>query len=260
MAGARKKHAVAVIGGGNLGGAFLAGWAERAHWVVEPDAGKHKALKAWATPVASVKDLPDKLDLAVVTVKPASVKPVLADLRAKKPAHVLSFAAGVTIAQMRAALGGGPSLHRGMANTAAAMRASTITLCAEKTALPGPLRELLSALGEVVAVQDEKWMDAITAVSASAPAFFLLAMEGLSDGGLRLGLPRQLADQLAVGAARAAQAVAAAEQMTRAKHKITSPAGTTIAGLTVLERAGTHAAFSDAAVAAASRAKELADS
>ncbi|MCC6809102.1 MAG: NAD(P)-binding domain-containing protein [Deltaproteobacteria bacterium] len=252
---------LAVIGGGNLGGAFLAGLAQAAgaRFVVEPDKDKQRALKAYATPCARVADLPDDLDLAIITVKPPLVKGVLAELAAKKPAHVVSFAAGVTLAQMRAAIGARKTtLHRGMASTAAASCASTTTLCDEKSALPQALQDLLATLGEVISIADEKWMDAITAVSASAPAFFLLAMEGLSDGGLRLGLPRDLADRLAVGAARAAEAVARKEHMTRAKHKITSPGGTTIAGLTVLERAGVHAAFSDAAMAAAARAKELA--
>lgn len=248
---------IAVIGGGNLGSAFLSGWGRGDRLVVEPDRDKHKPLKAWATPVSTVKELPERLDLAIITVKPALVRTVLSELRTKRPAHVLSFAAGVTLAAMRAAIGNGAALHRGMASTAAAQRASTTTLCSEKAKLPAELRKMLEQLGDLIDIDDEKHMDAITAVSASAPAFFLLAMEGLSDGGLRLGLPRALADRLAEGAARAAHAVASADQMTRAKNRITSPGGTTIAGLTVLERAGVHAAYSDAAVAAAARAKEL---
>lgn len=250
-----------MLGGGNLGGAFLAGWADTTHLVVEPDRTKHKALKAYSTPLESIADLPDGLELAVIMVKPALVKPVLAELRSKKPKHILSFAAGVTSAHMRYAIGDGPRLHRGMASTAAAFRATTTSLWSETDSLPKHYKDLLATLGDLIDVADEKWMDAITAVSASAPAFFLLALEGLSDGGLRLGLPRALADRLALGAARAAHAVAveSSAPFAQAKNRITSPGGTTIAGLTVLERASVHAAFSDAAVAAAARAKELAD-
>jgi pyrroline-5-carboxylate reductase len=253
---ASKRITIAVVGGGNLGGAFLAGWQghDSVRYVVEPDLKKHKQLAALATPVASIAALPAGLDLAVITVKPPLVKTVLAELAPKKVKQVVSFAAGISLASMREAMAETP-LCRAMGSTAAATRATTISLCG---ALPEKLEAAFAYLGETLSIADEKWMDAITAVSASAPAFFLLAMEGLSDGGLRLGLPRELADKLALSAARSAYAVATQDHMTRAKHKITSPAGTTIAGLTVLERASVHAAFSDAAVAAAARAADLA--
>lgn len=255
----------AIIGGGNLGGAFAAGWRDMAGlalWIVEPDVSKHAQWRGWrgVTLLRELAALPAGLDVVVVAVKPALVPETVSALRALAPKTVVSFAAGVPLALLRQRYGSGGKLVRAMGNTAAALRASTTTLVAEAGGVSKTLLGLFAWLGAVVTVQNEAELDAAMAVSASAPAFLLLAAEGLSDGGVKLGLKREVADVLAAGALRAAAAVAVAEPgaMTAARHRVTSPGGTTIAGLTVLERAAVRAAFNDATAATVARGVEMA--
>jgi pyrroline-5-carboxylate reductase len=260
------KVSIAVIGGGALGGALVRGLgdgseAEIALWLVEPDADKAQLLGK-AARLSSLKDvssLPMGIDLAIVAVKPALVSTVCRALARRSPKVVLSLAAAVPLVELRRALGGKPALYRAMMSTAAAQRQTTTSLLAEstRTLQPDWLDALLRRLGGLVHLNDEKLLDAVMAVSASAPAFFLAAAEGLADGGVRLGLGRAMAETLALGAMRSAFAVAEADGMTRAKYGITSPGGTTIEGLAVLERNATKAAFSDAAVAVVHRAHEM---
>jgi pyrroline-5-carboxylate reductase len=250
------KPALAVIGGGNLGGAFLAGYLRASEGkyellVVDPDESKHvSGVKGFG----AVADLPNGIDLVIVCVKPQLTEAACRALAQKSPKLVVSFAAGVKLAQLEAACGSVPVV-RAMGNTAAAFCASITSLVGNN--VPDRLLADFAPLGDVIVLSDEKQMDAAMAISASAPAFFLMAGEGLSDGGVRLGLPREMADRLAVGAIRAAAAVGAHERMAIARQRITSPGGTTIEGLAVLETAAVRGAFSEAAVATAKRAKEL---
>jgi pyrroline-5-carboxylate reductase len=246
---------IAVVGGGNLGGSFVAGYlrAGVAVMVVEPDSKKH------VQGVQNLSDLtllPKGADIVVIAVKPQLVGKVCKELAAQEPKCVVSFAAGVTLEALRRDCGPGPQVVRAMGNTAAAFGASITSLVCDGP-VPEGVKEAFEPLGEVVVLGDEKQMDGAMAISASAPAFFLMAAEGLSDGGVRLGLSRELANSMAVGAMRAAAAVATHEHMTLAKQRITSPGGTTIVGLAVLETAAVRGAYADAAVATAKRAKEL---
>ncbi len=256
------KRVIAIIGGGNLGGAFAAGYLRRGAQdydlvVVEPDRAKHAAFSG-ARCVDDIAALGKGVALAIIAVKPQLVQQVCQQLGALEPEVVVSFAAGVRLDALRAALGAGPKLIRAMGNTAAAFGASITSLCAAPGEdVPPSLTADFAPLGDVIVLADEKQMDAAMALSGSAPAFVLAAAEGLSDGGVRLGLGRELADRMAIGAIRAAAAVGASEHMTVAKQRITSPGGTTIEGLAVIESAAVRAAFADAAVAAAKRAKEL---
>jgi pyrroline-5-carboxylate reductase len=118
--------------------------------------------------------------------------------------------------------------------------------------------ELLKAVGHVHEA-DETLMDAVTGLSGSGPGFIALVVEALSDGGVKAGLPRPLALALAIEtlSGTAALLEQTGEHPAQVKDRVSSPGGTTIAGLSVLEQRGVRGALIDAVVAAAARAREL---
>ena len=120
------------------------------------------------------------------------------------------------------------------------------------------VEQLLSAVGVAVSV-DEKLLDAVTGLSGSGPAYVYQIIEALSDGGVRVGLPREVATKLAAqtlfGAAK--MVLETGEHPGVLKDAVTSPGGTTIAGLHALERGGLRAALMNAVEAATNRSKEL---
>jgi pyrroline-5-carboxylate reductase len=203
-------------------------------------------------------------DVLVLAVKPQVMPQVLAELRPAVSARhlVISIAAGVPLASLAAGLGPDCRLARVMPNTPALVGEGASGYCLGPNATPADdatVRTAVNSVGRAFLV-GEHLLDAVTGLSGSGPAFVYTMIEALSDGGVRVGLPRDVATALA------AQTILGAAKMVletglhtgTLKDQVTSPGGTTIAGLHALERGGVRAALMNAVEAATQRSAELA--
>lgn len=248
-----------------LGGLLDSGWEPDQLCVAETDPDRRHGLEA---EFADVRVVPSAAwavadaDVAVIAVKPADVGAVL---EAALPALgndtlVLSIAAGITVAELEDAVPGRPVV-RAMPNTPSLVRQGAAAIAAGSHVIDPHLElaeRLLGAVGIVVRV-DESLLDAVTGLSGSGPAYVFLVAEAMVEGGVLAGVPRSIAERLvaqtlAGSAALLAEGSASAESLRAA---VTSPGGTTAAGLRELEARGVRAAFLDAIAAAARRSADL---
>jgi len=243
-------------------GEALAGGLLRAGWdgigIVEKLEERRVALSDLLPGVDVLADVAPA-DGAVIAVKPNDVASACAAL--KGTARVLSIAAGVPIAALESALEPGTAVVRAMPNTPALVGAGAAAIAAGTAAGDDDLEwaaSILGAVGEVVRVP-EALLDAVTGLSGSGPAYVFLVAEALIDAGVLAGLPRDvsvaLTTQTLLGSARLLAESGATPEALRAQ--VTSPGGTTAAGLHALESAGVRAAFLDAVAAATARSREL---
>ena len=203
-------------------------------------------------------------EVILLCTKPLDIREaLLAATRASsgKPLLVISIAAGITVAALESAASEGIRIIRAMPNTPALVGKGAAGYCLGSRATPQDAetaRLLLGAVGLAVEVP-ERLMDAVTGLSGSGPAYIYLVIEALADGGVCAGLPRadalRLAAQTVLGAA--AMVLETGQHPAVLKDMVTSPGGTTIAGLAELERHGLRAALIDAVGAATRRATEL---
>ena len=202
-------------------------------------------------------------DLVVLAVKPQIVDRILGPLADKLTPEklVLSIAAGVPVESLEARLPAGTRVVRSMPNTAAIALACATAIAAGTHATKADLdvcRALFEAVGRCVVV-DESLLDAVTGLSGSGPAYVMLMIEALADGGVKVGLGRDtalmLAAQTVYGAAKLQ--LETGEHPGRLKDMVTSPGGTAIAGLHTLESGGLRRTLIDAVEAAATRSAEL---
>jgi pyrroline-5-carboxylate reductase len=207
-------------------------------------------------------DVVQNADILILAVKPQVMKSVIEELTASvdDAKLVISIAAGVKIDRIQQEL---PSARiiRVMPNVAALVHASMSAISPGPSAMPEDLRlaqDIFQAVGETVVVE-EKLMDAVTGLSGSGPGYIFYAINALADGGVKVGLPRDIALKLAAqtvyGAAK--MAIETREHPMQLRDKVTSPGGTTIAGLYALERHAFGAALMDAVETATRRAQEL---
>jgi len=255
-----------LVGGGRMGEALLtgllaAGWAEATDLgVVEQLPARRADLSKHFAGVAILEE-PEKADGVVVAVKPDDVERACAAISAAGAGRVLSIAAGVPLARLERALGGDTPVVRAMPNTPALVGAGAAAIAPGAHATDDDLawaESILSAVGVVVRVP-EKLLDAVTGLSGSGPAYVFLVAEALIEAGVLAGLPRDvsvtLTNQTLLGAARLLTETGDGPEALRAA--VTSPGGTTVAGLRALEQSGVRAAFLDAVMAATERSKEL---
>ena len=215
-----------------------------------------------ATAVATNEQLADQAHALVLCVKPVDALDALRSLRSGLAGKlIVSIVAGLPLSALQEAAGPEARVVRVMPNTPALIHqgAAAYSLGRTATSEDAALTEkLFGAVGQVVKVKEEL-LDVVTGLSGSGPAYVYLVIEALSDAGVLMGLPRDLALKLA------AQTVAGAAQMVieTGKHpaalrdEVTSPGGTTIAGLEALEAAAVRSAFLSAVRAATERAREL---
>ncbi len=207
--------------------------------------------------------LVERAQVVVLAVKPQQWEAAVGPLRAVlTPGHlVVSIMAGVTLARLRAALGPDPRLVRVMPNTPALVGegASGFTLADNCTAEDAPFVERMLGCVGIAQQVSEPALDAVTGLSGSGPAFVYLMIEALSDAGVLCGLPRDVATRLAAQTLRggASMVLETGQHPGVLKDQVTSPAGTTIAGLTALESGAVRASLIEAVRRAFERSREL---
>jgi pyrroline-5-carboxylate reductase len=257
---------LAVFGGGNMGAALVgglmsSGWDGADVAVVEPVASRRDVLGAELPGVEVTAVLAGPADGVVLAVKPGDVADAARAAAAAGAARVLSIAAGVTTRSIEDALGTDAAVVRAMPNTPALVGAGASAIAAGRHAGDEDLdwaEAILAAVGIVVRVP-EHLLDAVTGLSGSGPGYVFLVAEALIEAGVLVGLPRDvsraLTIQLLVGSA--ALLADSGETPETLRARVTSPGGTTAAGLRALEAAGVRAGFLDAVVAATERSRIL---
>ncbi|XP_074591425.1 pyrroline-5-carboxylate reductase [Curcuma longa] len=207
----------------------------------------------------------DESDIIVLSVKPQAAKQVLSDLKPflSDEKLLVSIAAGIKLRDLQD-WSGQRRIIRVMPNTPSAVGQAASVMCVGELATEKDeerVASLFRAIGKVWTA-DEKYFDAVTGLSGSGPAYIYLAIEALADGGVAAGLPRDLALSLA------SQTVLGAATMVnqtgkhpgQLKDAVTSPAGTTIAGIHELEKGAYRATLMNAVIAATKRCRELSQS
>lgn len=257
---------LAVVGGGNMGAALLGGliaaqWARPDELaVVEVSASRRQVLTqqfAGTLVLASV----GPCDAAVIAVKPGDVATAVAAAVEGGAKRVLSIAAGVSVARLEAAAGSGVAVVRAMPNTPALVGQGAAAIAGGASATDDDLawaEGILGAVGTVVRVPEYQ-LDAVTGLAGSGPAYIFLIAEALTDAGVLAGLSRPVSEalvtQLLVGSAALLADRGDAAQL---RAMVTSPGGTTAAGLRLLEEHGVRSAMLEAVMAATARSRELA--
>jgi pyrroline-5-carboxylate reductase len=282
-------RAIAVLGAGNIGSALISGVlaagafdpenvlaADISETQLAALADKHK-IRVFP---AGNREAARQADVVVLAVKPYLAGQVLDEIRAVlRPGQMLiSVAAGVSIDFLEGRLGrakartsararakargnAGQPVVRAMPNLAMTVHCSATALCANAAASNEHreiAEQIFRSVGTAAWVTEDK-MHAVTGLSGSGPAYVYLILEGLTAGGINMGLPpdvaRALAEQTLLGAAKLAQQTG--EHPAALKDRVTTPGGTTIAGLAELERYGVRSALMEAVEAATERSRQL---
>ncbi|MCA9523415.1 MAG: pyrroline-5-carboxylate reductase [Myxococcales bacterium] len=257
---------IGLIGAGNLGEALVRGVGAAFGRVLVAEKRSERLdfmVATYGVEPSTVSSLMSQAEVVIVAVKPTQIAKTLGEMAAAVTQQqiIVSVAAGVSLSQIALYLGAERQLVRVMPNTPAAVGAgvSAIFHPAGERGVLDKVHAVFSCVGDVVEVQDESWFDAITALSGSGPAYICLVLEALVEGGVKAGLPRDVASRLALGTLRGTAALVDARDGDAAatRHAVTSPGGTTAYGLAVLEQRATRSAFIEAVAAAAQRGHEL---
>lgn len=203
-------------------------------------------------------------DVIIVAVKPQVIEPVLKGIADEMGPDklIISIAAGIKIKQISSYLKEGAKIVRVMPNTPALVLSGVSALCPGKGVSKEELElatAIFDAVGKTVTVEDEGLMDAVTGLSGSGPAFVYTFIEAMSDAGVKMGLPRETANTLATETVLGSAKVVSEMKMHTGELRdmVTSPGGTTIAGMGKLEEKGFRSAVISAVEAAVNKSKEL---
>jgi pyrroline-5-carboxylate reductase len=261
---------IAIIGGGRIGEALLAGllssgWRD----IVVTSRGEERVAELrerhGVEATTSNGDAVRGAALVVLAVKPQDIDALLEDIGPELSSDqtVLSVAAAIPTAHIEARIAEGVPVVRAMPNSPSTVHEGMAGIAAGAHAGDDQLalaEEVLTHLGRVVRVPEHA-MDAITAVSGSGPAYFALLAEAMIEAGILLGLSREISTTLVVQTMLGTAKQLRDERMhpVELRESVTSPGGTTIAAIRELEQAGVRAAFLNAIQAAMHRSKELAE-
>ncbi len=262
---------IGFIGCGAMGTAIASGLIEQKilpsqqvfGYDANPQASFSLQEKLGIKTVSSIAELAKASEIIIFAVKPHIMTEVLSSLKGNLHSGqtLISIAAGISTEQVETALEPEePAVVRAMPNCAARVGSSATAVCGGRYVQENDLQrglELFRAVGEVVQVR-EGLLDAVTGLSGSGPAYLFLVLEALANGGVRLGLTRDQALLLAAQTMKgAAEMVLQGRQPAELKEMVSTPGGTTIEGLYVLEKHGVRGSFMEAVEAAAVRCAEL---
>jgi pyrroline-5-carboxylate reductase len=263
---------IAVLGAGKMGGILLQAFlhsglfthhqiaATVAHDLRADALSKQLGLTITTDNRAAAKGA----DIVLLAVKPTQVIQLVREIGAglKPNALILSIAASVKTSAIEEAAGGSRSVIRAMPNTPAMLGAGITALCRGRFVTDAQLalaQKIFATVGRTVVV-DERHMDAVTGLSGSGPAFLYIILESLAEAGVNVGLPRdvatQLAAQTAYGAAK--MVLETGSHPALLKDEVTTPAGCTVDGILELEEGGLRVTLIKAVKRATERARELA--
>jgi pyrroline-5-carboxylate reductase len=265
------KENIGIIGAGKIGAAIARG-VVRAGLVTKDQVMGSDISEALRQAVAGELGIRtesenakvcDFADIVILAVKPQILDSVVKEIarHVGSAKLVVSVAAGVPLSRIESNLAAGARVVRVMPNIPCVVGAGASSYAAGRCATAADLEKvgsLLSSFGVALPVE-EKYLDAVTGLSGSGPAYVFLFIEALADGGVQVGLSRDVALKLALhtvyGSAR--MALETSKHLAELKDEVTSPGGTTIAGLYALEQKGFRAAVMDAVVAGTKRSQEL---
>ena len=264
-----KNYNIGIIGGGNMGRAIIKGLTglpqspQITAWDADGNCCENLKKDFQITIARNNRELADNSDIIILAVKPQIVSPVLTEISdiLTKDKLLISIAAGVPCEKIEKPLADKVPAIRIMPNTPALINRGIAAISAGRSATEKHLAiatEIFSCLGESVIVP-ESAMDMVTAVSGSGPAYVFLVIEAMLDAAVGIGLNRDLARKLVIETVLGSTELVkqTGKQPMELKDMVTSPGGTTIAGLAELEKNGLRHAFNEALRSACLRSQEL---